>query len=98
MFTCTLADSCKHTCCTKRKGPDPFEHHRLHTEHAAPSVRVGYHHGVFQLQSDATDINGHMASALHDESVHRVQSGFDRFERSKYHIVQYVFYPMTYNV
>lgn len=82
---CILVDLCVRVY-TKRKGPDPFERHRLHTEYAAPPVRVGHHHGVFELQNHATDINDHMASALHDEGVHRVQSSFDRYKRSKYHI------------
>jgi len=29
------------------QGADTFEHYHLRTEHAAPFIRFGHHHGIF---------------------------------------------------
>jgi len=31
------------------QGADPFEHHHLYTEYAAPFIRLGHHHGIFKF-------------------------------------------------
>lgn len=31
------------------QGADPFEHHHLYTEHAAPFIRLRHHHGIFKF-------------------------------------------------
>lgn len=36
-------------CIISAQGADPFEHHHLRTEHAAPFIRFRHHHGIFKF-------------------------------------------------
>lgn len=55
---------------------------QFHIKHAAPSIRLRHHHGLFEFQNHTTSIHDHMAPILHDESVYCVQSCFNCFQRS----------------
>lgn len=62
---------------------DPVERNRQRIEHAAPSIRLGHHHGVFEFQDHAANIHGHMAATLHAARVRRVPSGCRGRRRSE---------------